>query len=76
MIPRHIKSERQTQLLAFPIVTVLEPRQAGNTTLVRAVLPEYQYVSLENPDTRELATHDARAFLKDFDRKFRHMKPS
>lgn len=66
MIPRHIKSELQTQLLEFPIVTVLGPRQAGKTTLVRAVLPDYQYVSLENPDTRELATNDPRAFLKQY----------
>lgn len=66
MIPRHIKSELQTQLLEFPIVTVLGPRQAGKTTLVRAVLPDYKYVSLENPDTRALATNDPRAFLKQY----------
>ena len=66
MTPRHIKSELQTQLLAFPIVTVLGPRQAGKTTLVRAVLPDYKYASLENPDTQALATSDPRDFLKQY----------
>ena len=43
---------------------MLGPRQAGKTTLARTVLPEYTYVSLENPDLRQLATEDPRAFLK------------
>jgi len=62
MIPRHLKTELQTQLTEYPIVTVLGPRQAGKTTLARAVLPDYTYVSLENPDTRELATEDPGPF--------------
>jgi hypothetical protein len=49
---------RQTQLTKYPIVTVLGPRQAGKTTLARTVLPDYNNVSLENPDTRQLATRD------------------
>lgn len=64
MIPRHLQLELQTQLSEYPIVTVLGPRQAGKTTLARAVLPNYTYVSLEDPDTRELATEDPRSFLK------------
>lgn len=66
MIPRRIQSELQAQLSEYPIVTVLGPRQAGKTTLVRAVLPSYTYVSLESPDTRQLATDDPRAFLKQY----------
>lgn len=37
MTPRYIKSELQTQLLAFPIVTVLGPRQAGKTRRLKPV---------------------------------------
>ena len=51
MIPRKITSELLLQLNEYPIVTVLGPRQAGKTTLVKAALPDYDYVSLENPST-------------------------
>ena len=64
MIERHLTQELLTQLQEYPIVTVLGPRQAGKTTLVRYVLPEYDYVSLEDPDNRVLATEDPRAFLR------------
>ncbi len=66
MIPRSIQTELETQLNEYPIVTVLGPRQAGKATLARAALPHYAYVSLENPDTRELAVDDPRAFLKQY----------
>ena len=54
------------QLTEYPIVTILGPRQSGKTTLVRAVLPNYQYVNLENPETRQFATDDPKAFLKQY----------
>jgi predicted AAA+ superfamily ATPase len=47
----------------FPIVSVTGPRQSGKTTLVRATFPAMPYVSLEDPDTLELATTDPRGFL-------------
>ena len=64
MIIRSITSEFLTQLREYPIVTVIGPRQAGKTTLVRAALPEYEYVSLETPETRQFAFDDPKAFLK------------
>lgn len=64
MIERSITQEFQTLLQEYPVVTVLGPRQAGKTTLVRHVLPNYRYISLEDPDHRELAQQDARAFLR------------
>lgn len=64
MIPRQLTSELLTQLTEYPIVTVIGPRQAGKTTLVRAALPDYDYVSLENPETRLIATEDPKAFLR------------
>jgi predicted AAA+ superfamily ATPase len=66
MIPRRLQPEFQAQLAEYPIVTLLGPRQAGKTTLVKSVLPGYAYVSLENPDSRALATEDPRAFLKQY----------
>ncbi len=64
MIPRLIATELLTQLQEYPIVTVLGPRQAGKTTLVRETLPNHEYVNLENPETRLFATEDPQAFLK------------
>lgn len=66
MIPRQIQTEFKTQLTEYPIVTLVGPRQAGKTTLARTALPEYAYVNLEDPDTRQLATEDPRAFLKQY----------
>jgi len=64
MIYRTITKELLTQLREYPVVTVIGPRQAGKTTLVRNVLPDYSYVSLEDPENRQLANDDPKAFLK------------
>jgi predicted AAA+ superfamily ATPase len=48
---------------AYPVVTVIGPRQSGKTTLVRALFPDKPYVSLENPDERAFALADAKGFL-------------
>ena len=69
VIKRHLTSELLTQLKEYPLVTVLGPRQAGKTTLVRQALPEYTYVNLENPETREFALSDPKAFLKHYSTK-------
>lgn len=50
----------------YPIVTVLGPRQSGKTTLVKSLYPHMPYVSLENPDDRQLAAEDPRSFLDRF----------
>ncbi len=50
----------------YPIVTLTGPRQSGKTTLVRAVFPKHEYVSLEDPDLRTFATEDGRGFLAQF----------
>lgn len=63
MIPRHLQDELQIQLSEYPIVTILGPRQAGKTTLVRSALSDYKYVNLENPEIRQFATDDPKAFL-------------
>ncbi|MBT3846064.1 MAG: AAA family ATPase, partial [Gammaproteobacteria bacterium] len=52
MIKRTITRELLLQLQEYPIVTLIGPRQSGKTTLVRTVLKEYDYVSLENPENR------------------------
>lgn len=69
MIDRQLKSELTKQLKEFPIVTILGPRQAGKTTLARTSLPDFHYVSLEDPDTLAIAIEDPRGFLQRYSSK-------
>ncbi len=50
----------------FPIVAINGPRQSGKTTLARTAYPDKPYVSLEDPDIREAAISDPRAFLDSY----------
>ena len=63
MIPRSVENIIHDQLQGFPVITITGPRQAGKTTLARAVFAEKPYFSLEDPDIRQLALDDPRAFL-------------
>ena len=63
MIPRAISAELHVLLSEYPVVTVLGPRQAGKTTLVRTELSGYDYCNLEHPETRNLAREDPKALL-------------
>lgn len=51
---------------SFPIVAITGPRQAGKTTLAKAVFKSKPYVSLENPDEREFAQNDPKRYLARF----------
>lgn len=66
MITRHIEPEFRLLLGEYPIVTILGPRQAGKTTLARQLLPDYTYVNLEHPETRDFAQDDPKAFLAQY----------
>jgi uncharacterized protein len=66
MIPRHA-SERLLRLLkGFPVVTVTGPRQSGKTTLVRGLLANKPYISLEASAQREFARTQPSEFLRQF----------
>jgi uncharacterized protein len=66
MIPRAASARLLRLLRGFPIVTVTGPRQSGKTTLVRALLPEMPYVSLEAPAQREFARQRPAEFLRQY----------
>ena len=66
LIVREIETEFHQLLAEYPIVTVLGPRQAGKTTLVRYALDNYEYCNLESPEIRQYAIDDPRAFLAQF----------
>ncbi len=66
MIPRKASETLRKLAKSFPVVSVTGPRQSGKTTIVRHVFAEKSYVTLEDPDVREYALQDPRAFLAQF----------
>lgn len=66
MVPRHVAPRLLQLLQGFPIVTVTGPRQSGKTTLVRLLLADKPYVTLEAPAQREFARSQPADFLRQF----------
>lgn len=66
MIPRYASTTLQRLATGFPVLAITGPRQAGKTTLARALFGHKPYVSLENPDEREFALTDPKRFLARF----------
>jgi uncharacterized protein len=65
MFARHILHELNALKRQFRVLTLIGPRQSGKTTLARLAFPDYEYLSLEDPDTRLYASTDPRGFLSD-----------
>ena len=63
MISRDIEPILRKALMDYPAVTVFGPRQSGKTTLAKMVCPDYEYVTLEDRETRDLALSDYKAFF-------------
>lgn len=68
-IKRQIQSSMESLLGKYPILAITGPRQSGKTTLLKSILPEYGYVSLEDTNQRSFATTDPVGFLKKYDSK-------
>ncbi len=69
MIPRQIEIKIRQATKQYPVITLTGPRQSGKTTLIRAMFPEMQYFSLEDPELRHLAGEDPRGFFAQFQEK-------
>ena len=69
IISRQLITSISDQLKKYPIIALTGPRQSGKTTLLRDLLPSYQYISLENPDQRSFANEDAVGFLEKYNSK-------
>jgi len=65
-IQREMTSELLKASAAYPVTTILGPRQSGKTTLARLTFPKKPYVNMEAPDTRQLALSDPRRFLAQY----------
>ena len=66
MIPRAAAKTLVHLASGYPVVAITGPRQSGKTTLARALFAQKPYVSLEDLDEREHASHDPRGFLSRF----------
>lgn len=66
MIDRKLSSALMRVMRGFPVVVVTGPRQSGKTTLVRHVLADKPYVSLEDPSELAFAQEDPKGFLARF----------
>lgn len=62
-IDRTLSRELRLALAEYPVVTVLGPRQSGKTTFVRNECPGYSYANLEEPEWRDRAINDSKAFF-------------
>lgn len=65
-IERTLSIKLQAVAQQFPVITLTGPRQSGKTSLVKALFPAKPYVSLEEPDIRQIALTDPRGFLSNF----------
>lgn len=63
MFNRAIEPELRQMAKEYPVVTILGPRQAGKTTLVKMVFPDKPYINMESPEARLLAEADPNGFL-------------
>ncbi|MBQ7166163.1 MAG: ATP-binding protein [Treponema sp.] len=66
MFSRAITQHFLSLLNVYPIVTVTGPRQSGKTTLAKTALPDWNYVSLEDPDMRNFCKNDCKGFLQTY----------
>lgn len=63
IITRDIQAFVEYCVQKFPIVVITGPRQSGKTTLAKKIFGTDNYISLEDPDQRDLALKDPRSFL-------------
>ena len=63
MFKRKLQQKLFSLAEKFQVIILTGPRQSGKTTLVQATFPNLPYVSLEEPDIRQIALTDPRGFL-------------
>lgn len=64
MIRRLLEPKLLSYLGQYRAIALIGPRQSGKTTLARKVFPDFEYLSLENPEQRARALEDPKLFLK------------
>jgi predicted AAA+ superfamily ATPase len=62
-IPRTLEKLLPSILATFPCLAITGPRQSGKSTMLRQVLADYRYATLDDPAVLEQALHDPVFFL-------------
>ncbi|NQY80119.1 MAG: ATP-binding protein [Candidatus Caenarcaniphilales bacterium] len=65
-IKREIENYLKTASEQFSAVVLTGARQVGKSTLTQKIFPKYNYVSLDEIDTRNFAINDPRGFLNHY----------
>jgi len=65
-IKRLLEYTLKEAIETFPAIFIGGPRRSGKTTLVKKFLKNYNYVLLDEIDTRSLAIEDPRGFLEKY----------
>jgi predicted AAA+ superfamily ATPase len=65
-IKRSITKVCLEDLNNFPVLTLTGPRQSGKSTLLKHILPDWRYLSLEDLETRRFAENDPKGFLGEY----------
>lgn len=63
---RLIEKKIKKSLQQFPISLITGPRQAGKSTFLKNFLPDYTYITLDDPLNRRLAVEDPVLFLSQY----------
>ena len=68
-IKRNLEDRTHRLLEIFPVVMLVGARQAGKTTLSRAVQPEWRYFDLENSGDYDFISRDFDFFFQEYPRR-------
>lgn len=63
-IHRHLETVLKAMLAQFKVVLITGPRQVGKTTMLREILSDYEYVTLDDMSELDLAKSDPVIFFK------------
>ena len=65
-IHRKIEKSILGRAKEFPVVVLTGPRQTGKSTMLKAIFPKYNYVSLDDPRKMDAANSDPALFLENY----------
>ncbi|MFA5144352.1 MAG: ATP-binding protein [Candidatus Omnitrophota bacterium] len=65
-VHREIETSILNRTKEFPVIVLTGPRQTGKSTMLKAIFPKYNYVSLDDPRKADAAIGDPALFLENY----------
>ena len=65
-VHRKIETSILKRTKEFPVIVLTGPRQTGKSTMLKAIFPKYNYVSLDDPRKADAAIEDPALFLENY----------